>query len=240
MGDILDALQRLQEAERQLGELRSGEEARRTQVRASQRQLEECQRQLDDRVDSLRRQDVDIQSAELDVASREEIIKKHRVALNQAKTNKEYAAVLTTINTEKADTSKLESRLLELMGVRDTAQEAHDKQATEQVRLGERQARCAANLSEYLERTRERMEELTRERAEIAETLPPTAVATFDRAAERHEGEALAPVTKTSPKRDEYVCGGCNMAITLETVNALFSRDEVVLCKICGRILHRE
>ena len=83
-------------------------------------------------------------------------------------------------------------------------------------------------------------QELQARRDECAIDVPPTALAIFNRVAEHHDGQALAPVVKLHPKRDEYVCSGCNMKLTLEVINALRSRDEVQECKVCGRILHIE
>ena len=42
-------------------------------------------------------------------------LQKMRVALNSARTNKEYSTVLSRINTDKADLSKLEEKLLQIM-----------------------------------------------------------------------------------------------------------------------------
>ena len=65
-------------------------------------------------------------------------------------------------------------------------------------------------------------------------------LSTFQRACERHDGEAMAIVERVHPKRSEYVCSGCNMSVTLEIVNALQSRDEIQTCQICSRILYIE
>ena len=54
------------------------------------------------------------------------------------------------------------------------------------------------------------------------------------------EASARLQAAFVNPKRDEFICGGCNMAVTLETVNSLRTRDEVVQCNICGRILFFE
>ena len=218
MGKTLDALRHLQDVERKLGDLHKEAEVKRRRVQV-------CKRQL--------RQD----EQELEVNTREEVIQKHRVALNQAKTNKEYAAILMTINTEKADTSKLESRVLELMTAKDALQSSYDQLAAEGEKTRERRVQVEAKLKAYLEETGGECESLAREREQASEALPPTVVSAFDRAAGRLGGEALAKITRVNPKRDEYVCGGCNMAITLETVNALRTRDEVVQCNTCGRIL---
>lgn len=237
MGKTLDALRHLQEVERKLGDLRREEEAKRRQVRAYQRQIDKGEQELQQRQNATRRQEAEIHGLELDISARDQSIQKHRIALNQAKTNREYAALLSALNTEKADLSKLESRVLEMMGAKDQLQSAHQELAAERDRLREKHAEAEARLAAYLERTRDQSAQLRQEREEVCASLPPTWVSTFDRAAERLDGEALASVIKVNPKRDEYVCGGCNMALTLETVNAVRTRDEVIACNICGRIL---
>ena len=237
MGKTLDALRHLQEVERKLSGLRKEAEVKRRRVQACKRQLRQDEQELEAKLSDIRRYEVDIHSVELEVKAREEIIQKHRVALNQAKTNKEYAAIRMTINTEKADMSKLESRVLELMTAKDALQFSYDQLAAESEKARERRAQAEAKLEVYLKETGGECESFAREREQASEALPPTVVSAFDRAAGRLGGEALAMITRVNPKRDEYVCGGCNMAITLETVNALRTRDEVVQCNTCGRIL---
>ena len=47
----------------------------------------------------------------------------------------------------------------------------------------------------------------------------------------------MAALQRIHPRRDDYVCSGCNITVSLEVVNALHSRDEIQACKSCGRIL---
>ncbi|RMF82007.1 MAG: hypothetical protein D6744_06460, partial [Planctomycetota bacterium] len=83
-----------------------------------------------------------------------------------------------------------------------------------------------------------RLEELRREKAAAAEQLEPQVRALFDRLAERYEGEVLAEVQRTNPRRDEFVCGGCHIALRPDVPNTLKIRDEILTCKTCGRILY--
>jgi predicted nucleic acid-binding Zn-ribbon protein len=171
------------------------------------------------------------------MSAREESIRKHREALNKAKTNKEYAAILASINTEKADTTKFENRMLELLGQKDVLKTALDAMLADRDKVQTRLADAETRLTAYLEQTKIQRERVTRERDEASAAVPPALRASFDRAAERHDGEALGMVTRPHAKREEYVCGGCNMSVPLEQVNALRSRDQIQICNICGRIL---
>ncbi len=237
MGKTVEALRYLQAVERKLGELRKQEAEKRRQLQAHKRQTQKCADALASQTDAMRHHEAEIRNIELEIGSREELVQRHRVALNKAKTNKEYAAILTTINTEKADTSKLESRVLEIMHAKEGLQKSFDDLAAEKSKLEQRGAQLQARLDTFLEQNRAELERLVSERERAGAALPPTIVSTFDRAAERHDGEAIAAIVKVNPKRDEFVCGGCNMGITLETVVLVRSRDEVVVCNQCGRIL---
>jgi predicted nucleic acid-binding Zn-ribbon protein len=237
MGKTLDALQHLQKLELELGALRKQEESKRRQVQVCKRQIDLANQDIANKQAESKRHEVELKKVELEMSSREESIRKHREALNKAKTNKEYAAILASINTEKADSSKFESRVLELMGQRDTLKAALDALVAERDKLQARMGESEGRLRTYLDQTQAQRERLSRERDEAGAAVPPALRASFERAAERHEGEAMGVVSRPHPKREEYVCGGCNMSVPLEQVNALRSRDEIQLCNICGRIL---
>jgi predicted nucleic acid-binding Zn-ribbon protein len=106
------------------------------------------------------------------------------------------------------------------------------------VTLKERLADAERQLQEHLHGIRERRSDLEAQREQVADAIPPATLATFARVAERHDGEALAEIVRLHPKRDDYVCAGCHMKVTLEIVSALQSRDEVQSCDACGRLLY--
>ena len=60
----------------------------------------------------------------------------------------------------------------------------------------------------------------------------------FLRVDERHDGEAMAPVTRVNPRREEYACSGCNIRVSIEVVSALQGKGDIQYCKVCGRILY--
>jgi predicted nucleic acid-binding Zn-ribbon protein len=238
MGDTLDALRRLQEVEQLLADLRRGEDKRARQIRIQKRNIAKSNDLIEQKRSDIRQHQMEIDRLDMDIKSREDVLAKHRAALNKAKTNKEYASILTAINTEKVDSAKLEARELELMSemdkVRALIEKIEAEQATQQARLQE----AEKQLAEYLDRTAERRSTLERQRADVAETIPPPTLMTFERVAERHDGEAMAEIVRLHPKRDEFICSGCNMKITLEIVNALQTRDEIQGCDACGRLLY--
>lgn len=238
MGEILDALHRLQEIELQLSDLRRGQERKARQVRNAQGHI----RRLDDRITQLQAEEAtrqaDVDYFDGDVKRREESIDRHRGALLEAKTNKDYAAILTSINTEKADKAKIERLALEKLGELERVQQVAGDCRQERFAAEQRLDACKQALQEYLDSTAEQRQTLEAERDAAARELPASTLATFSRVAEKHNGEALAEVIRLHPRREEYACGGCHMTVTLDGVSALLSRDEVQFCGACGRILY--
>ncbi len=237
MGVILDALHRLQEIERDLNRLRSKADTYRRKITQGQQLIDANQVAYEAHLESVRRCQVGIDSADLDIKTREDSMTKHRLALNATKTNKDYAAILTALNTEKADTSKFESRILELMAEKDELIEQSKVFEEENEKLEKRLAKREKDLKDFLEKTREDSEKLEKARADAASEIAPSALAAFERVAAKHEGEAMAEILRAGSRGDDHICEGCNMSVTLEVVNKLRSVDELVLCHTCGRIL---
>ncbi|GAG13607.1 unnamed protein product, partial [marine sediment metagenome] len=149
----------------------------------------------------------------------------------------EYAAVLTQLNTTKADNSKIENQILELMkdieadedeceGIQN--QIAERKQALEQTR---KETELLATKLEA------EIEEIQDEWNRVAQTIPAEPLQVFKRVAETYDGQAVAIVEQQGGKTEVYSCGGCFMGIIAESVNLLLTKDDIIRCPNCTRIL---
>jgi predicted nucleic acid-binding Zn-ribbon protein len=239
MAKMLEALLQLQSVERELSTVRGRLRSRKNAVLAQQAKLDQLatnhttlhERYLGRRKDGDR--------ASLDLKTREEQVAKLRMSLNAAKTNKEYAAVLTQINTLKADNAKLEEEALRILQDADVIKAQADQVAqqleAEKARLGGVQRTSAEEVT----RLTAMLEELKAKRAVAAQSVPPPALAIFDRIAANYDGDAMAAIEFQGVKPPyEFVCGGCYMSLTAEHVNALRTKDEIRTCDNCGRILY--
>lgn len=238
MGAVLDALHRLQEVELQLSELKQRIGAKARAVKAQEARIATLNADLEVHRKALRDRQVECDRLQLDIRSSEERVAKLRLALNTSKTNKEYSSVLSQLNTDKADIAKVEERALTLMGEIDKAKQAL---AAEESKVNIERGRLADLVrlaGEYEQQVADRLRKLTAEREQAAAAVPEKALHIFTRMADKHEGQALAEVVRTNPRKEEFVCGGCNMSVTLQQVNEIVARDEPVFCKTCGRILY--
>lgn len=238
MGALLEELRKLQSLEIQLVTIRRTHETKVRQLEYHQKQVRLIEEKLQANKNQAREVQMKIDELALDAAAKEEAINKHRQALNKAKTNKEYAAILAAMNTEKADNTKTDDATLKLMEELAKVKAEGEQIEAEKAKLLEQVARADQNVKGYLEECNGELQRLRKEREAVAASMNVQTVDVFNRVAHRHEGEALAMVAKPRPKRDEFICGGCNITVTLEVVNALHTKDEIQTCKVCGRILY--
>jgi len=241
MGTLLDSLNNLQKIEHDLGRLRRRVKARENGIAAQERQIQ----RLNEALTSLQQQVLEKRKAadgfELELRTKDDEISRLRTALNSAKTNKEYAAILTQINTDKADNAKHEDReLVILQDIESLNKETSTIQSqieSEQEKFAQTKQTTEVETS----RLRGLMEELEAKRAEATKDVPHEALAVFERIAGNYDGEAMAPIdiSGKAPKQD-YTCGGCYMSLTAEHINALIVHDDIRTCDNCGRILYME
>ncbi len=240
MSGTLEELRRLQDLEIQLAAIRRTRESKARQVDIHRRQVRLIDERLQENHRKARECQMRLDALSLDVSAREDSVSKHRLALNKAKTNKEYAAILAAMNTEKADTSKVENEVLGLMEELQRIKAEGTSIEAEKAKSQESVVTTEEALKAFDAHSKEEREGLQSGREAFIGKVATAAMDMFNRVAQRHEGEAMAPVVKLRPKRDEWSCGGCNMKVTLEVINALQTRDEIILCNVCGRILYLE
>jgi predicted nucleic acid-binding Zn-ribbon protein len=241
MGPILGSLLKLQGIEHDLTHVRRRLRSKENAVRAIQARIDELAARHEALKGQLRREQGETDGLELDRRSAEDQITHLRTALHRTKTNKEYAAILTQINTLKADNAKLEEGTLRIMhevdGLRADAERIQQQIDGEKNRLNEI---LQTNAGE-VERLNGMMEELLSKRSAAAEGVASDTLGAFERVAERYEGEAMANIEVHGKKPPyDYICGGCFMTLNAEHANALQTRDEIRTCDNCGRILYLE
>ncbi len=177
---------------------------------------------------------------ETEIKGYDEKIAHLREQMNQAKTNKEYTAFLTEVNTYKVDRGKIEEATL---GQMDKIEGLDTKIADLAAAIVEREKVRAAAEKEVARRQQDaadRLNELRQERELKAADVPRDMLAEYGRVQNYVGEEAMAPVIEENRRRMEYSCGACCMSITAETFNALMLGQRLVTCTTCGVILYVE
>ena len=236
MASLMRSLIHLQQIEKKLHEARANQKKSQKTLIRQEHIIKQHNAALQAKEEEIKLTRVQASKLELELKVEEEDIAKMRVALNSAKTNKEYSAILTRLNTDKADKTKLEEQILTLMNqVEADQQECRETEAAlqqDQQKLDEIRAECEQRQAKI----QAEIDSLTADYDQAAKGIPAKERDLFSRLSGRFDGEVMVEVSK-SDRKDEHTCGGCYMSIPLEYVNALMTKDEIVACPSCGRIL---
>jgi predicted nucleic acid-binding Zn-ribbon protein len=237
MGPVLNGLIKLQSVENRLRVVKAKLVRCRRNVIIQENQIRSLQNALEAKREEIQLTKVQSDRLELELKTRDEQIAKLRASLNTAKTNKEYAALLTQLNTTKADNSKNETQILELLKDIE-ADEAECGKIQEQIEQQKQTLEQTRKEAEQLAtKYQAEIEDIQLEWDQVAQTIPPSALEIFKRVAETYDGEALAVIDRQEGKTGAYTCGGCFMGITAESVNLLMTKDDIIRCQNCTRIL---
>jgi predicted nucleic acid-binding Zn-ribbon protein len=237
MGPVLNGLTKLQSVENRLRAAKARLTRCRRSVVIQENQVRTLQNSLEAKKEEMQLTRVQYDRLELELKSKDEEIQKLRASLNSAKTNKGYAAVLTQLNTTKADNSKIETQLLDLL--RDIeADEAECKDIDTQIEEQKKQLeQTRAEADVLAEKYQAEIDEIQKEWDGVAQDIPPEPLKIFERVAETYDGQAVVGIEEQDGKKGGYSCGGCFMGITAESVNLLMTKDDIIRCPNCTRIL---
>jgi len=173
-------------------------------------------------------------------------IEKVVTQLNQTKTNKEYSALLSQKGADEADKSRLEDEILILMGKVEDAKK--ETQATAQKFEREKKAseESLRKAEEEMKSSQAQIAELKAQRDRLRGQVPPEWVEPYERLLHRRDGVALVgalrrvPEARSAEMTEVWVCQGCFMNLTMQTITLLITSDKPVFCKSCGCMLYLE
>jgi predicted nucleic acid-binding Zn-ribbon protein len=237
MGSVLQTLVKLQSVENRLRVAKAKLARCRRSVIIQENQIRTLQNAFEAKKEEIQLTTIQSDRLELELKTRDEEITKLRASLNTARTNKEYAVVLTQLNTTRADNSKIETQVLELMKdieVDQTECQKIQQQIDEQKAKLEQVRKESEQLSTKYEAE---VDQIQCEWDEAAKQVPTEHLEVFKRVAETYDGEAVAIIEQHEGRTGAYTCGGCFMGVTDECVNQLMTRDEIIRCPNCTRIL---
>ncbi len=237
MGPVLNGLVKLQSVENRLRAAKAKLARCRRNVIIQENQIRSLQNALEAKKEEIQLTKIQSDRLELELKIRDEQIARLRASLNTAKTNKEYAALLTQLNTTKADSSKNETQILELLKDIE-ADEAESEKIKNQIDQQKQALEQIRKETEVLAvKFEAEIEEIQVEWNQVAQTITTDPLEVFRRVAETYDGEALAVIDRQDGRTEAYTCGGCFMGITAESVNLLMTKDDIIRCPNCTRIL---
>jgi predicted nucleic acid-binding Zn-ribbon protein len=237
MGPTNVALLKLYEAETHLREAQRKLDSATRNVRLQQRKVDDLTSRQQTTADSLIKQRAKGSELDLEIKSKDEKIEHLRNQQASAQTNREYQAFLIEINTHKVDKAKIEEEALKIMEAVEALQKETESLATQLTAESAKLVELRGSIDDRVKQLTADVEAARPLRDEAAQAVSPTARLLFERLAERYDGEAMEPIDKPHPKREEYVAMICNVDLTVDIYNRLHTRDEVIGCPSCGRLM---
>jgi predicted nucleic acid-binding Zn-ribbon protein len=175
--------------------------------------------------------EMDRKKLELDVGTRAESITRLKTQQYQTRKNDEFQAIGHEIERFENEIRKIEDEELELMVQADTIKVDLAEEEKKAGVVRESIARQTKDLEAKSTTLQSQLEELSKERAEIAGKIDEDLLSRFERLF-KSKGDAVVVAL------EHEVCTGCHMKVTTQTAHRVKAGKEIVSCENCGRILY--
>lgn len=214
---------RLMELESYKGDLPEQVEGLKSRISGFQHELTNNQQALDE-TKKLNR------TVEMDIKTLNDKLEKCQERIYSVKTNKEYDAITSELETLEEQVEKTEIKGVEALELEErlTAEvtRLEEKLAALEQELGKREL----ELQDKLNQTESEQCELSSKRDDIVPKIDRRLLLTYDRIRKGKDGIALAEI-------NNYNCGSCYTTIPAQTVVEVRKMDKIISCEVCGRIL---
>ncbi len=175
--------------------------------------------------------EVDRKKLELDVGVRTESIARLKTQQYQTRKNDEFQALGHEIERYENEIGKIEDEELELMVQADKVKIDLAEEEKKAAGVKKSVTRQTADLDEKSKALESSLEDLTRERAELAQKIDEDLLGRFERLFKSKGDAAVVAI-------EHGVCTGCHMKVTSATAASARAGKEIVSCEHCGRILY--
>ena len=203
------------------------------QVEELTTQEENLKNSLVEKEELLKKTTVDIETSENIIATSQEKINtlKDKLTDGSISTNKEYDAMMETIDYEKNLVSEKETELLTLMETKDTLSKEIEEDKSNLDTLIQDLASKKETLESKLSEVSDEKNSLEEERNNIIKNIDDNILAQYQTIYEARNGVAVAEILDDS-------CGECGSFIPAQLVNEALAK-QVVFCGNCGRFVYQ-
>ncbi|HOW35871.1 MAG TPA: C4-type zinc ribbon domain-containing protein [Candidatus Omnitrophota bacterium] len=174
---------------------------------------------------------VNRKAQELELQTKEGDIVKANAQLSLLKTNKEYQAKLTEIQSMKADKSVIEEKILVFYDESDAVNADIEKERKFLAEEEQKYLTQKKEVDDSVKEIEEKLKVLNLKRSQITPDISKSNLSRYERVLENKDGLAIVPVNGNS-------CGGCFMSVPDQVINEIKMHERLVLCEMCSRVLY--
>lgn len=231
MKEQLDRLIQLQQIDTRLGSLVQEKTSIPEKINAFRNSVEEAQDRLNRNRSEWEACNKRKRDKEQDLESGEAQLSKARDRQSGIKTNKEYQAHLQEIESLALEKGRVEEALLMVMEELDSIK-GREADLVKSFQSAEQEFESAKKqLEQKAEVLEARLEEIKKERGGVVSALDATLLKTYQKLTGQRRGLAVVPIQNGT-------CSGCHMNLPPQRVAEAKSRDRILTCSQCLRILY--
>lgn len=231
MNNQLQKLIELQAIDREILEFDRALAAIPNQIKSGQAEMDAIKKELEQAREVIADMKKSNKQLEADVQSENDHMAKIKTKLTAVKTNKEYTAILTEVESVKEKVSAFEDKELEIM-------ELLEEKLGELPAIESRFMEEENNFKEYkakkeaeYERVKGEREIVKGRRQGILDTIEPKRLELYDKILKRNDGVAVVAIR-------ESMCQGCFHRLRPQVVIDVKVGKEIVECSHCYRFLY--
>lgn len=193
--------------------------------------------------EQIRNDELTRRSAEAAASDAQGRLEHYQSQINRVTTQREYGSLLKEIDAVKAIVSAHEEEALSLLERIDEAQQELERERTEFEELDRRYQAQLARWEEEKPAVAAHLKLVEEDIERFREAIPPHLLRQFELLYERHEGHALAPVSKVQPSPRApavWHCSVCNYRVRPQVIVEIKNNGSLVQCESCHRFLYLE
>ena len=172
-------------------------------------------------------------SLELDIKSKEQELTKYKSQMTAIKTNKEYDALIASIDAVNAFVSTNETTLLQTIDQITSLEREIETMSETEKTVREKNEKELSNLQQRVDSIGEKVSGKQVQRNEVVVTIPKPSFATYERVR-----KGKGPGAKVVNPVRKRACGTCFKALTPRRVQEIMRNDRIFTCDSCGSLLY--
>lgn len=230
MNSDLELLLKLQTIDYDIGELERSKEYLPDMMSNLKHELEEANTGYETCVSDLEETKLKQKSLELEVSTQEADLQKFQQQMMAIKTNKEYDALVSQIDSIKSTISGHETELLESIDRISQLESDVDSRKTDLVRIDENNNKQLTILQKKMDSIGDKMSSMLSNRKDVTVEIPKKTFSIYERVRKGKGGTVVVVVKRRA-------CGACYSAMTPKKVQEIKRANGVHTCDNCGRLV---
>jgi uncharacterized protein len=227
---LFHALIELQEVDNRLDELMDDRGDLPTIVTDLEEKLAKAKNKLESYEQEIKSSKLRIKEVELLLNEAQEKLDKYNNQLYQVKTNKEYDAITTEIETVQESQKQYDNEVKSISSQIDEKMAAISDLEGQVASIEKDLAENRVELDASLEETAEEEQDLNNNRAKIIKNISQNVLKTYEKVRNAREGKGIAILKNGN-------CGGCFSYIPPQKIVEVRKMKKIFECEACGRIL---